>query len=270
MPVPGAENLPRFSNVAAQHECPLRNLLEERLQNSSHPELVRRRAFRGIGVLRCVLFLLLGLVPAGTPGLAQVTPFAGVLGGVATLSSDARSVPTPQGLNVALYKPENGPALNVFVGAHLKQYLSVQMSYIWNQNELTISSASPTSNSFFEERRRSSQKAAILDMLVYFRPLDSRVRPYLSVGGGAVQFSSTRERLTAIGGMPALPQNRFSSVRPGLRVAVGMDVRLADHFALRYSFSETIRHNDISAQLSPPGRRCLANFQNLFGVILRF
>ena len=87
---------------------------------------------------------------------------------------------------------------------------------------------------------------------------------------GSKHFSSARERETAIGGMPVLPQEHFSSVRPAVRIAVGMDVRLADHLALRYSFSETLRHNDISAQLSPPGQRSLANFQHLFGVVFRF
>lgn len=221
-------------------------------------------------MLRFVLVLWLGWRCCGAPALAQLVPFAGVVGGVADISADARSVPTAQGLSVSLYKPENGAALDLFAGVHLAQYLSLQANYIWNRNELTLSSASPISNSFFEERRSSSQKAVILDLLIYVRPLDSRVRPYLSVGTGAVQLSSSQERLTAIGGMPVLPPERFSSVRPALRVAVGMDVRLAHHTALRYSFSETIRHNDISAQLSPPGQRALANFQNLIGIVVCF
>jgi hypothetical protein len=36
---------------------------------------------------------------------------------------------------------------------------------------------------------------------------------------------------------------------------------------VRYSFSESVSGNPISAQLSPPGQRNLANFQNLFGVV---
>lgn len=229
---------------------------------------LRKRS--GNRILRFVLFLCLGGLSCEKPVRAQVVYFAGVVGGVATLSADARSLPTPQGLSISLYKPRNGPALDFFAGAHLTPYLSIQANYIWNRNELTLSSTSSASNSFFEERRRSSQKAVIFDLMVYFRSLDSRVRPYLSAGAGAVQFSSSRERLKAIGGMPILPQERFSSVRPAVRIAVGVDVRLADHVALRYSFSETVRHNDISAQLSPPGQRQLANFQHLFGVVFCF
>jgi hypothetical protein len=40
--------------------------------------------------------------------------------------------------------------------------------------------------------------------------------------------------------------------------------------AVRYSFSETISSNAVSAQLSPPAQRFLANFQNLFGVTKSF
>jgi hypothetical protein len=221
-------------------------------------------------MLRFVLWLCLGWIFCEMPVLAQVVPFAGVVGGVATLSADARSLPTSQGLSISQYKPENGPALNFFVGVHLNSYLSIQASYIWNRNDLTLSSSSPASNSFFEERRTSSQNALIVDVMAYFRPLESRLRPYLSVGAGPVRFSSSRKAEVAMGGTPLLPPEHLSSVRPALRVAVGMDVKLADHVAFRYSFSETIRHNDISAQLSPPGQRSLANFQNLFGVAFRF
>jgi outer membrane protein with beta-barrel domain len=224
----------------------------------------------GSVILRFALYLFLGWIFSETRVLAQVVPFAGVVGGVATLSADARSLPTSQGLSVSLYKPENGLALNFFAGAHLNPYLSIQASYIWNRNDLTLSSSSPASNSFFEERRTSSQNALILDVMAYFRPLKSRLRPYLSVGAGPVRFSSARQAEVAMGGTPLLPQEHFSSVRPALRAAVGIDVRLAHHLALRYTFSETIRHNDISAQLSPPGQRSLANFQNLFGVAFHF
>lgn len=221
-------------------------------------------------MLRFILAMAFGWMCSQVPILAQATPFAGALGGVATLSADARSLSTSQGLNVSLYKPENGPALNIVGGVHLNRYLSVQASYVWNRNTLTLSSSSSGSNSFYEERRKSSQQAILFDLLVYFRRRDDRLRPYLSAGTGVVHFSSTRQNEVAIGGNPALPPTRFASTRPALRVAVGMDVALTHRLALRYSFGETIRHNDVSAQLAPPGKRNLANFQNLFGLLVRF
>ena len=201
---------------------------------------------------------------------AQVVPYAGILGGLATLSADARSQLTAQGLNASLYKPENGSALNVFAGLHVAQYLSLQANYVWNRNDLTLSSTSSASSLFYEEQRKSSQHALIFDLLIYFRRRDSRLRPYLSAGTGIAHLSSTEQRIVAVSGTPTLPPLRFSSTRPVLRVAVGMDIAITHHLAARYSFSETLRHNDISAHLSPPGQRGLANFQNLFGIGFRF
>src|SRR5687768_4566187 len=42
--------------------------------------------------------------------------YAGVLVGVSTLSADARASTQPGRADVSLYKPENGPALNLFLG----------------------------------------------------------------------------------------------------------------------------------------------------------
>ncbi len=221
-------------------------------------------------MLRFVLLLFCGWTGCVVLGSAQVVPYAGVLGGLSTLSADARSQLTPQGLNASLYKPKNGPALNILGGAHVTQYLSLQVNYVWNRNHLTLSSTASGSSEFYEEKRKSSQHALIFDSLVYFRRRDSRLRPYLSAGTGIAHLSSSQQRIVTVSGTPTLPASRFSSTRPVLRVAVGMDIAMARHLVFRYSFSETLRHNDISAHLSPPGQRGLANFQNLFGIGFRF
>ena len=221
-------------------------------------------------MLRRLPTLILACLWSQIFALAQTKPFVGVLGGVATLSSDARTLPTSMGLSASSYEPENGPVLNLVAGIHWNQYLTVQANYVWNRNTLTLSSATSGSSSFYEERRKSTQQAALGELLVYFRGLDDRLRPYLSVGAGVVHFSSTRQKEILLGGTPVLPPAHFDSTRPALRVAVGMDVTLTHRVALRYSFAETIRHNDVSAQLAPPASRNLANFQNLFGLIVRF
>jgi len=203
------------------------------------------------------------------PAAAQATPFVGVQAGISALSSDSQAVPTPQGLSTSLYTPANGPSVNVLGGVHLNNYVSLQGNFIWSQNDLLLSSSS-SQNSFYQQRRTSSQESFIADFLLYFRRLDSRFRPYLSVGAGVAHFSSTEQQLLSSGGTPVLPLSRFSSTRPLLHVPVGIDVGLSHRLAFRYSFSETIRHNDISDNLAPPGRRSLATFQNLFGIVLRF
>jgi hypothetical protein len=197
--------------------------------------------------------------------------YAGVLGGISTLSADARATTQPSRAEVSLYKPENGAALNLFVGLHLGRYFTVQSNYVWNRNDLTLFSSvtSAEGGGFYEQPRTSTQHAVVGDALVYFRALGSGIRPYLSTGAGLVRFSSGAGRSAVGGGLPA-PEGDIASTRVVLRVAVGIDIALGDQWSFRYSFSESISGNPVSARLTPPGERNLANFQNLFGVARRF
>ena len=201
---------------------------------------------------------------------ASVEPYAGAIGGIATISADAGSQLTSQGLNLSAYSPENGGALNVFAGIDLHNYFSVQLNYIWNENPLTLNSTSSYSNTFYQQKRNSSQQAGVADFLLYFRRRESRFRPYLGTGGGIIHLTSKAEQLIAIAGAPQLPPATFSSTRPVFRSHVGIDIRIWRKLAFRYSFSELIGKNDISKHLSPPAPRRLANFQNLFGFAIRF
>jgi hypothetical protein len=194
--------------------------------------------------------------------------FVGAVAGVSTLSADARSEITTDGADVSLYKPENGPALNVVLGMHVREYVTVQANYIGNRNDLALASVRSTDlgPTFYEQPRTSSQHAIVGDLLVYFREQRSVVRPYLSVGVGVVRFE-TRANGQALSRNAVPPAETVRATRATLRVAVGLDLRLGRGWSLRYSFSESVSGNPISAQLSPPGQRNLANFQNLFGVV---
>jgi hypothetical protein len=215
-----------------------------------------------------VMLLLLCLF--GLPVSAEVVPYAGVIGGIATLSADAASELSSQGLSASSYSPKNGAALNGFVGLHLNNYFSLQANYIWNRNDLILSSTSSLTDTFYQQARTSSQHAAVLDFLIYFRGQDSHIRPYLGTGGGIIHLSSKEGLLLASGGSPSLPPSTFSSTQAVFRSHVGIDLRLRDGLDFRYSFSEMIGRNEISKHLSPPAPRGLANFQNLFGFVLRF
>ena len=210
---------------------------------------------------------------ACTSALAQPNPrrFVGAVAGIATLSADARSDITGGGVDVSLYKPENGPAVNLLFGAHVHDYATVQANYVWNRNDVALTSvhATESGSSFYEQPRTASQHAVVADLLVYFRERRSSVRPYLSAGLGLIRLHSA-----AVGegraNKAVPPPARVETTRALLRVAVGIDVALGPGWSPRYSFSESVSGNPISAQLSPPGRRNLANFQNLFGVIRAF
>jgi outer membrane protein W len=197
--------------------------------------------------------------------------YIGGMFGVSTLSADGRSVTTDADATLSLYKPENGLALNLFAGVHVAEYFTVQGSWMWNRNDITLVSSfvTPQGGGYYEQRRRSQQHAVVLDGLIYFRRLDSVVRPYLGTGLTVVHFSSSDiVSVTAQGLAP--PSGDITSTRLGLRSHVGIDVKLSRRFRFRYSFSETLTSNPISPSLTPPGQRRLANFQNLFGFVGQF
>ena len=217
-------------------------------------------------VIRKVLALT-ALVLFVTPSicLGQPQPYAGVLGGVSTLSADARTVLSSNGAAASSYGPENGATADWFGGVHWNDYLSFQLDYLWNRNRLTLDAvqSSVQSNAASYERSFSSQQHAVSgNALLYFRPRDSKVRPYLSVGAGAVHLSAQ----PASGSV----MNGFGATKPTLQVAVGIDLRIRKGWAFRYSFAETVSGNPISAQLTPSGTRMLMNFRNLFGIVKTF
>lgn len=220
------------------------------------------------------------LVIGGTIWLALFTaipaaqrapgPYVGVLVGVSTLSADARSEVADHGnVDVSLYTPENGPAISVLFGIHVHQYVSLQANYVWNANDVALTSVRGVDSSFYEQPRSSGQHAVIGDLLLYFRNLDSAIRPYLSVGGGAVRIDTTSLGGARVGGAVPPPQT-IRALNGVLRTAVGIDIALSRHWAVRYTFSETLSGNPFSAALTPPGERKLANFQSLVGIVRAF
>ena len=217
-----------------------------------------------VGILLVLLF--------AAPSFAQDErrAYAGVVFGVSTLSADGRSITESPSAMISLYKPENGPALNLFTGLHLTRFLTVQANYVWNRNDVALlsSSLSPTGSGFYEQPRSSSQHSAVGDLLLYFRARGSGVRPYLSTGVALTRFSSMQMGPAVESGLMA-PAGDITATKVGLRVAVGIDFARGP-WAFRYSFSETISGNPISGALMPQGKRGLANFQNLFGFTYAF
>jgi hypothetical protein len=216
--------------------------------------------------------IVLLVVALAVPTLlgAQSKNFVGVVGGISTLSADGSFSLQGNTSAQAQYKPENGPTVMIFGGRHLHDYFSVQLSYGWNRNSsLLTASVFGTTQSAYEQSRRNTQHTVVGEGMVYFRNLRSRVRPYLSAGGGLHTFSSASNGEQVIGD-PILPPPRISETGAAFRVAVGVDLPIRPNLAFRYSFAETIQGNPISKQLRPQGGRNLANFQNLFGFSWQF
>src|SRR3989442_3091911 len=125
---------------------------------------------------------LFGWVCATTRVDAQPIPFVGGAAGIATLSADGRASLGTNDIALSLYAPENGPAVNLFAGVHLSDYVSLQGNYVGNANRVTLTASAGFDRdfSFYEQPRTTAQHAAIVDLLIYFRERDQRVRPYLS------------------------------------------------------------------------------------------
>jgi len=221
---------------------------------------------------RLLLAFLMSVVcfPALLAG--QTSYFVGGLGGISTLSADGQSSITATSTDISLYKPENGATFQIVGGRHLNDYLSVQGNYGWNRNSLTLTSSQSSAGEtvFYQQMRCATQHSVLGELMLYFRNLKSRVRPYLSLGAGVVRLVSNEDSIEQTLGNPTLAPLGFTSVKPALRIGVGIDLAIKNGWAFRFTFSETIRSNPISAQLDPTGQRNLANFQNLFGFVKYF
>ena len=227
-------------------------------------------------------------VPSGAPLIVAVTLlawspclsaqvqdesrlFAGGLFGVSAVSPDAQADTTGSDAALSLYDPGLGPVLNLFAGVRVASYFSVQANWMWNRNDVTLvsSHSTPNGGGYYEQERRSDQHAFVLDGLIYFRGLNSAIRPYLGTGLSVLRFSSADVISSAVHGIVP-PGGDLRSTRLGLRSHVGIDFRLSRTVSFRYSFSETISRNPISPSLTPPGRRGFMNFDNLFGFVACF
>jgi hypothetical protein len=194
--------------------------------------------------------------------------FAGGLGGFAILSGDARS-DFQTGAVASLYSARSGLAANGFVGRHWNDWVSLQGNYIFNRNEVTLAGVDGART--YEAINRTQQHKLVLDGMLYFRSRRDRIRPYLSVGVGAVRTSRAQDSIALSTPAPvSIPSNREMRWMPGLRVAVGIDLLLRSGWGFRYSFSETVTENRFSKALIPAGNKGLMNFQNLFGIVRYF
>ncbi|MGH8635805.1 MAG: outer membrane beta-barrel protein [Burkholderiales bacterium] len=219
----------------------------------------------------CIVVFTISMTPAAAAAQEDRRAFVGALIGVSTLSADGRSVTSPPDAMLSLYKPENGPAVNAFAGWHVTRFLSLQANYMWNRNDIALVSSfvTPRGGGFYEQQRHSAHHAGVADLLLYFRRRGSAIRPYLGTGLALVRFSSA-DVVRTVSSDFAAPAGAIRHTTVALRSHVGIDVRLSSRLLLRYSFSETIGGNPVSPHLTPPGRRGLANFQNLFGVAAQF
>jgi hypothetical protein len=219
--------------------------------------------------------ILLAAVLSPSLVLAQLPAsrliYVGAQGGLATLSGDGSAAVTPSSASSSLFDPKNGGAGQAFAGIHLFEFVSFEVDYAWNRNGVAfISTSTAPSASALQAPARITQNAFLANVSVYFRKRDSRVRPYLSEGAGAVLIQSRLSSGPIVLGSPVLPPAKSDHVSIALRTLVGIDVRTRARWYFRYTFGETLTRNTFGDQVSPALRRIPKNFQNLFGVYYKF
>ncbi|MEO6758863.1 MAG: hypothetical protein ABIO24_05370 [Saprospiraceae bacterium] len=221
-----------------------------------------------LNAIRVQIFGLLTLL-TWTCAVAQ-TPrfFVGGGPGVSIISGGSGAVVGPVVASISNYEPKVGRQVHVFGGWNPWEYISVQGAWSANRNTLTFNSA--TADSFYQQKRKSSQQNVGGDMLLYFRERKSFVRPFLSVGVNYMWFKSAPTEVVASSGT-LLPPPMFSDQASGLRVAAGTDLVHKNGWGFRYAFMEHLQQrNVIGTRLTPGAQRQLMNFQHLFGIIKYF
>ena len=118
--------------------------------------------------------------------MAEEKYYATALGGLAALSGDGKTDFSGEMPQASLYDPKNGAAFNLGAGVHLNDWVAIQGNYIWNHNDVIL--AEIQGQTFQERQRGVRQNAVDVDGLLFFRPRRSKIRPYLSVGLGAVHI----------------------------------------------------------------------------------
>ncbi len=207
-----------------------------------------------------------------TARIVQAQWFAGGTAGLATVTGDGRTIIESTRTQIALYQPSNGPALQLFTGRHLNDYLSIQAAYGWNRNPVTFTGTNlgGTQEDTFEQDRRSTQNSFGFDGMIYARPRSSRIRPYVAGGAGLIHLNSRAQALLISKGRPVMPPDTFTATKPYWRTAVGLDLQLRPKWHFRYTFWETVSSNPLSAQLRPRGKALFLNFLNNFGIVREF
>ncbi len=133
------------------------------------------------------------LLVAPRAGAAEPRHFLTAGLGISNVSADGSTTP-PQAadLRVAGYKPQNGIAAAAAGGAHLTRFVSVQGSYFYNRNRLQFFQFEQQGGALAssEVRTHAQSHTGFGELLLYVRPRDNWLRPYLSAGAGVMRLTA--------------------------------------------------------------------------------
>lgn len=159
---------------------------------------------------------------ANLPDTVELDPF----GGVSMFGQVNR------GLTM---KHLTGGALGGRVGVNVSKYVGLEMMYQYTVNNVRFLTPTQPDLPLYDFGNRIHELA--LNPVFHFTPKGSRVRPYVTVGASAVQYTPT-DAAKRIARDPAVNAVYFSgnlndNLQVGLNYGGGVKFHLSDHFGLR-------------------------------------
>jgi hypothetical protein len=157
------------------------------------------------------------------PDTVEIDPF----GGVSLFGQVNRGLDTKHLL---------GPAYGARVGVNVSKYVGLELMYERTTNNLRFMTPTAPGLPRYDFANRINYLA--FNPVFHFTPKGSRVRPYVTVGVGAAQFTPTSDA-KSFARLPATnalynSANLNDNLQVALNYGGGIKVHLSDHFGLRF------------------------------------
>ena len=188
-------------------------------------------------LISAILILLCPMVSAQTlRGAGSPEWELSFFAGMADLGETSSSTPIENSTAIlsSSMEPDSGLLLGARVTQNLGRHFAAEMDYTFADHSGTFLNPTPSTSSLEMDQTTHS---FFYNILFYLRDSSSRLRPYVSGGGGATYFAldgsikSTSEQLGF---------NMKNSWELGLKVGAGVKYRLNEKIGVRADFTDQI------------------------------
>ena len=156
---------------------------------------------------------------------------------------------------------KTGVAVGVYGGQDMYRYWSGEASYLYRAGDLKLD-GSGKSASFGAHTHLITG-----DFLAHFRPRGSRIRPFISFGGGIeiMQGTGTESATQPLGNLAALTHTR--EVLPVGEAGVGVKIQVAEHIRLRVQVRDYFSQAPDEVIAPAPGAHLSGVRQDVIGTV---